>query len=188
MVRSILAWLSGQKRSGFLGMRLHIRIASIQYQRMKQRTWPGFVVSFLTSSTKYRRGLPEAEQHGVPLQPRPPDRCRGLAGKDPVAAEMAQMRETLEDIRKRVSPRSFIPPTVRADLEALRNVVARNINALDESDFELLSTSDTSPSQESWTIKLRNSATSRQLRSAPVDDPWTTPPASDNAFSDEPPF
>jgi hypothetical protein len=111
-----------------------------------------------------------------------------LAPEDPVAAEMAQMRETLEDIRKRVSPRSFVPPTVRADLEALRNVVARNINALDESDFELLSTSDTSPGQEAWTIKLRNSATSRQLRPAPVDDPWTSPPASDNAFSDEPPF
>jgi hypothetical protein len=107
-----------------------------------------------------------------------------LAPENPVAAEMAQMREALEDIRKKVSPRSFIPPTVRADIEVLRNVVERNIGALDESDFQLLITGDTSPSQGSWTAKLRNEWGEKK----PDDPPWLSNASPESTYSDEPPF
>lgn len=113
-----------------------------------------------------------------------------LAPENPVAAEMAQIRETLEDIRRRVTPRRVVrstSPSTLADLEALREVVYRNSNFLDQSDFDLLATVETSGEQDSWAEKLRSEWVNRQGK-RPTDDPWATDGESGDGFSDEPPF
>jgi hypothetical protein len=50
-----------------------------------------------------------------------------LAPDNPLAAEMAQMRETLEDIRKTVAPRMVIPRSAKEDIAVLRRVVTENL-------------------------------------------------------------
>ena len=77
-----------------------------------------------------------------------------LAPENPIAAEMAQMRETLEDIRKRVMPRATIPRGLREDIQVLREVVEANLRSLEDADFEHLATANTSPEQDKWTEKL----------------------------------
>ena len=65
-----------------------------------------------------------------------------LAPDEPLAAEMAQMRETLEEVRKSTVPRRYIPPSIREDISVLRRVVRDNINALGPWDFDILSTGE----------------------------------------------
>jgi hypothetical protein len=110
-----------------------------------------------------------------------------LAPDDPVAAEMAQIRETLEDIRGKVTPRAVVPPDFRADLAALREVVEQHIIHLDEEDFERLSTFDTSTRQDHWTTGLRQRWASEKPVRKVADDPWASesPP---QGTTDEPPF
>jgi hypothetical protein len=107
-----------------------------------------------------------------------------LAPEDPLAAEMAQIRETLEDIRHKVTPRVSIPVSMAADIEALRAVVSRNLGYLDDDDLEMLTTDETSAGQDRWTANLRLHR--KQPKAAP-DDPWASEPAV-SAFTDEPPF
>ena len=123
-----------------------------------------------------------------------------LAPEDPLAAEMAQIRETLEDVKKRLPLRTVESLEERVfaaeDIKALRKVIEHNLGYLDASDFDLLSTSKTSVEQEQWTTSLMNSwkesrTTSRQAvetTSGQADqrDPWAT--AEPGGFSDEPPF
>jgi hypothetical protein len=109
-----------------------------------------------------------------------------LAPENPIAAEMAQMRETLEDIRKTVTPRSVIPQHVLADISALRDVVARNIRHLDDEDLEMLSNAHTSRAQDDWTANLRQALHAKQAKVA--DDPWASDTSGGDGFSDEPPF
>jgi len=106
-----------------------------------------------------------------------------LAGKDPHAAEMAQVYEALEDIRKKVTPRVSVPQSVKNDIAALRQVVTNNVGYLDEPDFDLL-LAESSLEQQRWAEALRNERQSKQ--SAKDADPW----ASDGpgGYSDEPPF
>lgn len=104
-----------------------------------------------------------------------------LAPENPIAAEMAQMRETLEEIHNRVTPQFTIPPAVRKDIAALRTVVERNIGMLDDRDFDLLSTDNTSTSQNDWTFKLRKRWGSKSR------DPWAKEELA-SSYSDEPPF
>ena len=104
-----------------------------------------------------------------------------LAPKDPHAAEMAQIYEALEDIRKRVTLRVSVPQSVKNDIATLRQVVTNNVGYLDESDFDLL-LAESSLEQQRWVETLR-----RQSRQSAKDaDPWASdgPPG----FSDEPPF
>lgn len=116
-----------------------------------------------------------------------------LAPENPIAAEMAQMRETLEVIRRRVTPRTLIPRAMIEDLAVLRAVISRNIGYLDETDFETLTTPATSSDQDGWVQQLRELSRSRQQASE-VDDPWAVEPSpakpesSDHGFTDEPPF
>jgi hypothetical protein len=107
-----------------------------------------------------------------------------LAPENPVAAEMAQMRETLEEIRKRVTPRTAASAGMRHDIAVLRAVIKRNLGDLDDDVFQNLTDEATSPDQDSWAQKLEEEwrRTSK--------DPW-----ADNAggfggdgASDEPPF
>jgi hypothetical protein len=104
-----------------------------------------------------------------------------LAPDNPVAAEMAQMRETLEEIRKRVTPRAVIPSSTRHDISALRAVIRRNIQYLDDRDFEILGDEATSTDQDTWTDKLREDWTKTQR------DPFA-PGSKDSEVDDEPPF
>jgi hypothetical protein len=122
-----------------------------------------------------------------------------LAPENPVAAEMAQMREALEEIRKSVTPRTIrsVPNSVKADLEALRSVVERNMSYLDDTDFDMLITAETSRQQDDWAGKLqirwaresgRSSSQAGSRRGSPQDDPWATESTDSNSLSDEPPF
>jgi hypothetical protein len=109
-----------------------------------------------------------------------------LAPTNPLAAEMAQIRENLEDIRKRMSQRvASIPAPIMSDVSALRQVVSRNIEYLDERDFEILSTVETSTAQDRWTAELHNEWESKHARKQ-EPDPWAAEGAK--GYSDEPPF
>jgi hypothetical protein len=126
----------------------------------------------------------------------PPSPMRGIAAsrsiddlapENPLAAlasEMTQFRDSLEEIRKRVTPRTIIPPDLHADIEAMREVLARNVGYLDDDDFAALTSEATSSQQDKWAEMLRRDYR-RKSRSS--DDPWSSEPA-DSGFSDEPPF
>jgi hypothetical protein len=78
-----------------------------------------------------------------------------LAPENPVAAEMARMRETLDEIRKRVAGRTVAASRVtQRTIDALRTVIDRNINCLDEEDFEILSGEALSEAQYTWAGEL----------------------------------
>jgi hypothetical protein len=81
-----------------------------------------------------------------------------LAPDNPIAAELAQMRETLDEIRKRVTATrggGGIPATTQATIDGLRAVIDRNIGYLDEQDFEMMSGKKMSPTQNNWVRGLR---------------------------------
>ena len=95
-----------------------------------------------------------------------------LAPDNPIAAELAQMRETLEEIRMRVGRASpTISRSASADIEALREVVYRNLNFLDQTDFVMLSNDQTSVDQDRWASQLESEWADEQLeqqQDAPV--------------------
>ena len=103
-----------------------------------------------------------------------------LAPENPIAAEMAQMRETLEEIRKRVAPRISIPRSIQSDIAALRAVIEQNLQYLEDEDFDMLVTPGTSDGHDHWVADLN---TKRRPREA--EDPWA---ADSGGASDEPPF
>ena len=112
-----------------------------------------------------------------------------LAPENPIAAEMAQIRETLEEIRKNVMPRpAIVPRSVRRDITALRDVVRQNIAVLDETDFEIFAKGGVSPDLASWVEELRTEWLSTNSGAAvPAgEDPWES--TSRTPYSDEPPF
>jgi hypothetical protein len=96
-----------------------------------------------------------------------------LAPKEPLAAEMAQMRETLEDIRKSVHPRFLVPPNIRADISALRKFIVENAKNIDPWGLDELAGDGTSPEQRRWVEDLRSKVEG---------------PADKGGYSDEPPF
>jgi hypothetical protein len=81
-----------------------------------------------------------------------------LAPENPLAAEMAQIRETLEAIRKRVMSRALaasLPPrAARPDITALRTVIEGYVSQLDGRDFETLSAEGTSSDHSRWVAAL----------------------------------
>jgi hypothetical protein len=109
-----------------------------------------------------------------------------LAPNDPLAAEVAQMRETLEDIRKTVTPRPFIPNSMREDISVLRRLIADNLSTLPPWGLDVLEGEKTSDGQKKWVRDLRKELDAKQTaKEAKTDDPW----ASDTGgYSDEPPF
>jgi hypothetical protein len=109
-----------------------------------------------------------------------------LAPEDPVAREMAQMRETLEEIRKNVRPRTVSTLGMRHDIAVLRAIIKRNLGYLDEQDFQDLIDEGTSPEHDSWTEKLEE----EWRKSHPPKDPWADDDAGSggDGASDEPPF
>jgi hypothetical protein len=100
-----------------------------------------------------------------------------LAPENPLAAEMAQIRETLETIRKRVMSRALVPSSytraARPDIRALRNVIENSIVQLDGRDFEILSAEDTSSDHKRWVSALIDEWQALQDR---IDEQMGVPP------------
>ena len=107
-----------------------------------------------------------------------------LAPDNPVAAELAQMRVILDELRARMVPRPAVPIAVREDIRVLRETLENNVQALVDYEIDALATDKTSAGQDQWVAKLRDKWLAGQR---PADDPWTSPP-SVSTFSDEPPF
>jgi len=124
-----------------------------------------------------------------------------LAPNDPVAAELAQMRELLEDVRAKVTPRRVVPASMQHDFNALRDFMKDFVmdGVLTAQDLSPLITPETSEQFDAWVRDLQehapvankqpNDPWSSQPTSAP---PWTTPATTSNfgssAPSEEPPF
>jgi hypothetical protein len=106
-----------------------------------------------------------------------------LAPDDPIAAEMAQIREALEEIRTRLAPRSVVPSKIREDLAALRRVFERNLGYLDEDDLDMLTTKKTSLEQDEWAAEIEKKWHSRQQHKAKVNDSRAT--GNPSGYSDE---
>lgn len=106
-----------------------------------------------------------------------------LAPDDPIAAEMTQIREALEEIRTRMAPRSVVPSKMREDLAALRRVFERNLGYLDEDDLDMLTTKKTSLEQDEWAAEIEKKWYSRQQHKAKVNDSRAT--GSPSGYSDE---
>jgi len=109
-----------------------------------------------------------------------------LAPDNPVAAELAQMRVILDELRERMVPRRVVGSAIREDVLLLRQALENNMNALIEFEIDALSSDKTSVSQDEWVDWLREKWKALER---PAPDPWaTTPAAAANPFSDEPPF
>jgi hypothetical protein len=117
-----------------------------------------------------------------------------LAPEDPLAAEMAQIRETLADIHKRLPRRTVaVSRSTMEDISTLRAVIERNMGYLDESDFNMLTTNSTSQDHDSWVADLEaewqaSQSNKGQTRDRESADPWAEAEAAAGGFSDEPPF
>ncbi len=109
-----------------------------------------------------------------------------LAPENPIAAELAQMRETLEEIRRRVpnrsaaSPGSRTSPTVTASLKALRAVIERNLGYLDEEDVEMLYEENMSRRQKTWARQLKDEWLNAQKQGSQEDSLDVKPGAETN--------
>jgi hypothetical protein len=113
-----------------------------------------------------------------------------LAPEDAKAAELAQIRATLEDVRKVITSSQLLPRSVQKEVYALRKVIETNLSFLNEADFDLLSGAETSPTHREWAGDLRRKWSEMK------QDPWSSDqarkedPWAPNAggYSDEPPF
>jgi hypothetical protein len=95
------------------------------------------------------------------------------------------MRETLEDIRKRLTPRMVIPPHMREDIAVLRRVIMENINNLDPWSLDDLAGEKVSEEQRKWARDLRAKWQLANIKDA-VDA--SASESSPGGYTDEPPF
>jgi hypothetical protein len=120
-----------------------------------------------------------------------------LAPDNPVAAELAQMRETLEEIRRRVQPGELLLPlsaaaelwSTAAELLAMRNFIETVVGGLyTVEDVANMVQRDTSINHNDWVARQVRTMKARMERAPaqPVDDPWATPARTSDS-SDEPP-
>lgn len=106
-----------------------------------------------------------------------------LATRDPVAAELADMREVLDDIQEKVSKvRLAIPPNVLADIAQLHELIEEMAPAIDVGRLEELKSAETSNGHDRWVDSVKEKARQYQP-SQSTPDPWAT-----TGPSDEPPF
>jgi hypothetical protein len=79
-----------------------------------------------------------------------------LAPENPIAAELTQMREALDEIRNRVTARGAATSgAAQKTIDALRMVIERKIGTLDEEDFEILSGKSMTTAQNTWVEELQ---------------------------------
>jgi hypothetical protein len=102
-----------------------------------------------------------------------------LAPDNPIAAELAQMRETLDEIRKRVTLRPVARGVTQRTVDALRKVIERNFVHLNEADFTILLRESLTEAQNEWAKELQE----EWLKYREAADPWAKEPTLD-----EPPF
>ncbi len=124
-----------------------------------------------------------------------------LAPDNPIAAELGQMREALEDVSgmratlqqllDRTQPQMVIPTTVRRDVAVLREIITANVGMLSRQEIDLLQGDGTSKAHQEWVESLRQAQATLRDRQAVTADPWSTvgeqKPLS-GGWSDEPPF
>jgi hypothetical protein len=79
-----------------------------------------------------------------------------LAPENPVASELSQMRETIDEIRSIVTPRirSIAPASMRADVAVMREAIEQMIAAGADLDLIDLITPATSGSHDEWVRQL----------------------------------
>lgn len=111
-----------------------------------------------------------------------------LAPENPMASELASLRETVDEIRTLVArPRVSIPRNVQAEREVLRELVERL--ATEPGALAALRTADreeTSTAFDQWLDRVMENAASWASPKQPAqDDPWATPPGG---WAEEPPF
>jgi hypothetical protein len=94
-----------------------------------------------------------------------------LAPENPIAAEMAHMREALDEIRNRVTARGAATSgAAQKTIDALRAVIERKVGLLDEEDFKILSGVSLTSAQNNWVKELR---TRWQMNDAvQLEGPW----------------
>lgn len=110
-----------------------------------------------------------------------------LAPGDPIASELASIRETLEELRPAVTrPRIAIPPSVQADRDQMRAIIERAVESkrLSQEDLAQADQSETSPGFDNWISHLA------ALVERSMPDPWAPPKpmAAPASGYDEPPF
>lgn len=123
-----------------------------------------------------------------------------LAPENPVAAELASMRETLDEIRGIVArPRVSIPKNVHAEREVMRAIIESVVNSTAASTaLRAADRAETSSAFDQWLERMEAAASTQADPPAPAwaDDPWGTPPApgyapapkAPSSWTDEPPF
>ena len=100
-----------------------------------------------------------------------------LIPDDPMAAELAQMRDTLDDIRKHVTTRTSASPPVQRTLDILREVVERNLTAISDDDIEFLQGKELTTYQNRWARRLARERLS--VRSQYDEEPMDPSPDGD---------
>jgi len=78
-----------------------------------------------------------------------------LAPDNPLAAEMAKMRETLEEIRQRVTSQGFLSELGAPEVSVLRDVISQNVKSLRLRDINALGKGPMTRQQELWVRELR---------------------------------
>jgi len=94
-----------------------------------------------------------------------------------MAAELAQMRDTLDDIRKHVTTRTSASPPVQRTLDILREVVERNLTAISDDDIEFLQGKELTTYQNRWARRLARERLS--VRSQYDEEPMDPSPDGD---------
>lgn len=117
-----------------------------------------------------------------------------LAPDNPVAAELAQMRETLLQIDDRISSGPTGWGSDAQEAQVLREFIRERLNKFTEKELLALITDLTSLAHDEWVRSLVSAKFGIRPSSAgsgrvdPDDDPWATTPPPTVRYSDEPPF
>jgi hypothetical protein len=99
-----------------------------------------------------------------------------LAPNNPVAAELGEIRSALADLQERVKPRTVVPVGIRAEIEALRAVLMRNVAFLDSDDMAMLMVDGTSRGHDSWVERLKEAVDGRQHNQPSVGNSYEEEP------------
>lgn len=130
-----------------------------------------------------------------------------LAPENPLASEIGQIRETLEEIKGALRPRAIVPRGVREDMSALKDAIEAVIRSGDLDPDVIrphLVTQTTTPDHDRWADSTLYDLAPKAADQAaedpwgspapanPVEDPWATPAPAERPpwerNGEEPPF
>jgi hypothetical protein len=111
-----------------------------------------------------------------------------LAPENPIAAELAAIRETVDEIRKTVRPRAVTPPTTRAQLDSMKQLVEALVadGRVEDTELEAMVTDSTPESFDNWVEARKYEA--REIQRKTTRSSGTTSVPQGGQFNDEPPF